>query len=267
MLRDPFFKTLRDQARNLLTWGLGAVAYVAMLMAVYPSIRKSAGQLQGYIDNLPSAVRAAFLGPSGDFTSPTGYINTELLSWLAPIVFIAFAIGVAGRALAGEEEDGTLSLLLAYPVPRRRLALQKFAALAVLVSAIGVAFWASLAIATAIVGTPVGAFPIFEAVLLFTLLALAIGSVTLATGAATGSRSTGTAVGAGVAVAMYLLNTLAQINSAVHPYRVLSLFYYSGGTTPLGRGLGAVDVAVLVCTTLVFLAATVILFERRDIRV
>ena len=267
MLRDPFLKNLRDQARNLLTWGIGAVVYVALLMSVYPSIKKSAGQLQGYVDNLPAALRAAFLGPGGDFTSPTGYINTELLSWLAPIVFIAFAIGVAGRALAGEEEDGTLSLLLAYPVPRRRLALQKFAALAVLVCAIGFAFWASLTIATAILGTPVGALHLFEAVLRFTLLALAIGSVTLATGAATGRRSAGAAVGAGVAVAMYLLNTLAQVSGAMHPYRVFSLFHYSGGTTPLGRGLGAADVAVLAGTTLVLLALTVTLFQRRDIRV
>jgi ABC-2 type transport system permease protein len=267
MLRDSFLKALRDQMRNLLMWGVGVVAYVALLMSVYPSIKKSAGPLQGYVDNLPAALRAAFLGPGGDFTSPAGYINTELLSWLAPIVFIAFAIGVAGRALAGEEEDGTLSLLLAYPVSRSRLALQKFAALAVLVSAIGAVFWASLAVATAILGTPVGALPLLEAVLRFTLLALAIGSVALAAGAATGRRAVGAAAGVAVAVAMYLLNTLAQINSAVHPFRVLSLFYYSGGTTPLGRGLGGLDVAVLVGTTLALLAVTLILFERRDIRV
>jgi len=267
MLRDPFFKSLRDQARNVLTWGIGVVVYVALLMSVYPSIKKSAGQLQGYVDNLPAALRAAFLGPSGDFTSPTGYINTELLSWLAPIVFIAFAIGVAGRALAGEEEDGTLSLLLAYPLSRRRLALQKFAALAALVAAIGVVFWASLAIATTIVGTPVGVLALFEAVLLFTLLALAIGSLTLAVGAATGRRSVGAAAGAGVAVAMYLLNTLAQVNDAVRPYRMLSLFYYSGGTTPLGKGLSGVHVAVLLGTTAVLVVATVVLFGRRDVRV
>ena len=34
MLHDSFLKTLRDQARNLLTWSVGVVAYVAMLMAV-----------------------------------------------------------------------------------------------------------------------------------------------------------------------------------------------------------------------------------------
>ena len=66
---------------------------------------------------------------------------------------------------------------------------------------------------------------------------------------------------------MYLLNTLGQINATLEPYRVLSLFRYTGGTTPLGRGLGVVDVAVLVGTTLVLLAVTLVLFERRDIRV
>ena len=211
-------------------------------------------------------MRAAFLGPGGDFTSPTGYINTELLSWLAPIVFIAFAIGVAGRALAGEEEDGTLSLLLAYPVRAavwRCRSSRRWPCWSPRSAWRSGRHWRSPRPSWARRSAP----PIFEAVLLFTLLALAIGSVTLATGAATGRRSAGAAVGAGVAVAMYLLNTLAQISGAMHPYRVLSLFYYSGGTTPLGRGLGAIDVAVLVGTTLVLLALTLVLFERRDIRV
>ena len=84
-------------------------------------------------------------------------------------------------------------------------------------------------------------------------------------GAATRRRSAGAAVG--VAVALCLLNTLAQVSGAMHPYRILSLFHYSGGTTPLGRGLGAADVVVLAGTTVVLLMVTVTLFERRDIRV
>ena len=93
MLRDPFLKSLRDQARGLIVWVIGIAAYVALLMSVYPSVRDSAGQLQGYVDNLPEAFRTAFLGAGGDFASPRGFINTELFSWLGPIVFIAFAVG------------------------------------------------------------------------------------------------------------------------------------------------------------------------------
>jgi ABC-2 type transport system permease protein len=267
VLRDPFLKSLRDQARGLLIWVIGITAYVALLVAAYPSVRDSAGQLQDYFDNLPEAFRTAFLGSGGDFSSPAGFINTELFSWLGPIVFIAFAVSAANRALAAEEEDGTLSLLLAYPLSRRSLVLQRFAAMAVTIGILGLGFWLSLVVATSLAGMEVGAGELGQALLLFTLLGLAIGSVTLAVGAATGRKAAGIAAGAGVSVAMYLLNTLGQIIQTLEPYRVLSLFRYTGGTTPLGRGLGAVDVAVLVGTTLVLLLATLILFERRDIRV
>jgi ABC-2 type transport system permease protein len=267
MLHDPFLKSLRDQARGLIVWVIGIAFYVALLMSVYPSVRDSAGQLQGYVDNLPEAFRTAFLGSGGDFFSAQGFINTELFSWLGPIAFIAFAVGAANRALAGEEEDGTLSLLLAYPLSRRSLVLQKFAAMVVAIAALGLAFWLSLVVATELAGMNVGAGALGQALLLFTLLGLAVGSVTLAVGAATGRKAAGIAAGAGVGVAMYLLNTLGQINETLEPYRLLSLFHYTGGTTPLGRGLGAVDVAVLVGTTLVLLAVTLALFERRDIRV
>lgn len=267
MLHDPFLKSLRDQARGLIVWVIGVAFYVALLMSVYPSVRDSAGQLQGYVDNLPEAFRTAFLGSGGDFFSPMGFVNTELFSWLGPIAFIAFAVGAANRALAGEEEDGTLSLLLAYPLSRRSLVLQRFAAMVVAIAALGLAFWLSLVVATELAGMDVGAGALGQALLLFTLLGLAVGSVTLAVGAATGRKAAGIAAGAAVGVAMYLLNTLGQINETLEPYRVLSLFHYTGGTTPLGRGLGAVDVAVLVGTTLVLLAVTLALFERRDIRV
>ena len=78
MLHDPFLKSLRDQARGLIVWVVGIAFYVALLMSVYPSVRDSAGQLQGYVDNLPAAFRTAFLGSGGDFFSPEGFINTEL---------------------------------------------------------------------------------------------------------------------------------------------------------------------------------------------
>lgn len=266
MLRDPFLKGLRDQARHLAMWVVGVAFYVALLMSVYPSIHRSASALQGYIRNLPLAFRTAFLGPNGDFSSPVGFVNTELLSWLAPIVLIAFAVAVAARTLAGEEEDGTLGLVLAHTVGRRRLVLQKYAALLVVVAALGAAFWLSLVIATRIAGTPVGAGVLGQALLRLTLLGLAVGSVTYAVGGATGRRQAAVAAGAAVGVAMYLLNTLAAMNHAVHPLRYLSLFHYSGGAAPLGRGLDAAGVLVLLATSAVLLLATVVLFERRDVR-
>jgi ABC-2 type transport system permease protein len=266
MLRDPFLKGLRDQLRPLLLWVVGIAFYVALLMSIYPSIRGSAKALQGYIDHLPAAVKTAFLG-SGDFSSPVGYVNTELLSWLAPIALIAFAVAVAARSLAGEEEAGTLSLLLAGTVGRRRLVLQKYAAMLVAVAALGGAFWLSLYIATRIAGTPVGGGELATAFVKLTLLGVAVGSVTFAVGGATGRRQPAIAAGAGVGVVMYLLNTLAVMNDTIRPFRYISLFHWAGGSQPLGKPLEATGVIVLAATSVVLLVAALVLFERRDVRV
>jgi ABC-2 type transport system permease protein len=266
VLRDPFLKGLRDQLRPLAIWVAGVAFYVALLISIYPSIRKSAGAIQEYVKNMPEAVRAAFLG-SSDFSTPVGYVNVELLSWLAPIVLIAFAVSVAARSLAGEEENGTLSLVLSHTVGRRRLVLQKYAAMLIVVGVLGAAFWLSLTVATAIAGTPVGAADTAKALLGLTLLGLAIGSITYALSAATGRRQVGIAAGAGVGVAMYLLNTLAVMNETIRPLRYLSLFHYSGGASPLGKDLDVAGLVVLVATSAVMLVAATVFFERRDVRV
>jgi ABC-2 type transport system permease protein len=266
MLRDPFLKGLRDQLRPFVMWAAGVAFYVALLISIYPSIRKSAGAIQEYVKNMPEGIKAAFMG-SSDFSTPVGYVNVELLSWLAPVVLIAFAVAVAARSLAGEEESGTLSLVLTHAVGRRRLVLQKYAAMVVVVVALGAVFWLSLTVATSIAGTPVGAGDLARAFLGLTLLGLAIGSITYAASAATGRRQVGIAAGAGVGVAMYLLNTLAVMNETIRPFRYLSLFHYSGGASPLGKDLDVAGLLIMLATSAVMLVATLVLFERRDVHV
>jgi len=89
------------------------------------------------------------------------------------VVFIAFAVSIAARALAGEEENGTLSLLLTQTIGRRRLVLQKYAAMVVTVAVLGLAF-CSRCSWDGIRGTPVGAGKLADALLRLTLLGLAV---------------------------------------------------------------------------------------------
>ena len=39
MLRNVFLKTLRDARRALVWWILGLVGFVALIVAVYPTVR------------------------------------------------------------------------------------------------------------------------------------------------------------------------------------------------------------------------------------
>jgi ABC-2 type transport system permease protein len=265
MLSSIFAKGIRDQGRSLLTWVLGTAAYVAMLCAVYPAVYKSAGSLNQYIQNLPAAFRNAFLGGQVDFSSPMGFMDTEMFSFMGPILILVFAIGIGARAVAGEEEAGTLDMVLAHPVSRHSVILQKFAVLTVMVATLTVALFASLLAGTQAAGMSISAGRMLQASVLLGLLGLVFGSVAFIAASASGRRVVGIAAGGGLAWVLYLLNALGQLVHNLNGFRVLSLFYYYGGAAPLRRGLDAANISAFVLVTLLALGGALVAFQRRDL--
>ena len=131
MLRSIALKALWDQRRAFIWWALGITAIILLLVLLYPSIR-DVPEFQQLIDSLPEAMRNLFLGSSVvDFLSPTGYLNSRFFAFLGPALFLVYGIGQGVSAVAGEEERGTLEVVLSAPVSRWRLVVERFAALAV----------------------------------------------------------------------------------------------------------------------------------------
>lgn len=267
MFRDVFFKGLRDQRRSLLIWIASVVAYVLMMSSLFPSIRRSSADMKAYIESMPETFRRAFMGESTDFGSAVTYLNGELFSFMTPLFVMIFAIGLAAAQIAGEEENGTLSLLLAHPVSRTRLLLQKYAVLVTGTAALCGAHLAAMAAGDVAVGMDLPAGGLIGAHVSLLLLGLAVATVTFATGAATGRRGLTIAVGAAVGVVAYLLNIIAAMVESLSWLRRLSLFYYYGGAEPLRVGLRPAYAAVLLAVIVGAAAVAWLRFERRDVHV
>jgi ABC-2 type transport system permease protein len=267
MLRDAFVKGLRDQRRSLLIWVASVAAYVVMMCSLFPNIRKSSADMQDYIESMPEAFRRAFMGESTDFGNAVTYLNGELFSFMTPLFVMIFAIALAAAQIAGEEENGTLSLLLAYPVSRTRLLLQKYAVLVAGTVALCAAHLATMAIANMAIGLDMPTGDLIGAHVSLLLLGLAVGTVAFATGAATGKRGLTIAVGAAVGIVAYLLNIVAQLVESLFWIRRLSLFYYYGGAEPLRLGLRPAYAAVLLAVTVGAALVAWFSFERRDVHV
>jgi ABC-2 type transport system permease protein len=73
--------------------------------------------------------------------SPTGYLQGTLFALLGPLLAVMMAVAAGARAIAGDEEAGTLELLLAHPVSRTRLLLERFGALAAAVILLRLVVW------------------------------------------------------------------------------------------------------------------------------
>jgi beta-exotoxin I transport system permease protein len=256
-------KTLRDQRRALLWWSLGVVLVVLLYASVYPSVKDNAAQFTDYMKNLPAAVRDMLGGV--DIATPEGYIQSELFTFMGPVLLLIFAIGAGARGIAGEEERGTLDLLLSTPIRRRRVVLDKFVAMA-----LGTLLLAGLAWIAALVLGPAFDLTIpFDrltaASLNLFLIALAFGAIALALGAARGGRGFAIGVTAALALLTFLLKTFAASLSWLRPYRVLSPWHYYLGHDPLRTGFHLVDPIVLLAISVVALAIALVTFEGRDL--
>ncbi|MBI4259487.1 MAG: ABC transporter permease subunit [Actinobacteria bacterium] len=264
LLGSVFTRSLREQRRATAWWAIGLFGLAAMYASFWPSIRESADQFAEYMENLPEAVRALF-GGELDIGTPEGYMNAELFALMGPLLFTVVAVGAGARAIAGEEDRGTLDLLLSTPVARWRLVVDSFGAMAAQVALLGVVLWAGAAGGSAVMGMDLSPLRLAQATLLTSLVGLVFGSTALLAGAATGRRGVAIGVAAALAVVTYALQALAVAVSALEPYRVLSPFHHSQAGQPLVSGLAAGHTAVLAAVPLVLIGVAVWAFERRDV--
>ena len=265
MLPSVLARTARDQRRSLAVWAVALVALVGMYLAFYPSIRGNTSYTK-LIDEMPKAYRALFSVTSGaDFTSAAGYLNTELLSFMGPLLVLIYGIGTGAAAVAGEEDRHTMDLLLANPVSRSRVLVEKFAALCGGVTMLMAVLWAALVAGGAAAGmdTPIanGA----AAVVHLGLLGIEFGALALLVGALTGHLTVARAIPALLAVISYLINGFGQLVGWLRPLRPISPFYAYNGHDPLRTGLWPTGIAIVVATTVALVIAAAGAFRHRDV--
>lgn len=258
-------KTLGDLRRGFAWWALGLVAYVAMIAAVYPTVRDN-DEMEQLIDQYPEALKAFFaFGGQLDFTSAAGYLGGELFSFMVPLLFLVAAVGNGASSLAGEEDRGTLDLLLAMPIPRWRVALEKLAAMVVEVAALGVVLWLALWIGAQVFSMQISGANLAAATAGSVLLAIAYGAIAFMLGAATGRKGLAVGVSIAAAVVAYLVNSLASLVEALGPLQKISPFYHYATGDALRRGVAPWHMLFLVAVAIAATAVGVLLFERRDV--
>jgi ABC-2 type transport system permease protein len=265
MLPSVALRTARDQRRSLLVWSAALIGLVGTYVVVYPSVRANPSFTK-LIDQMPKAYRALFSVTSGaDFTTAAGYLNTELLSFMGPLLVLLYAIGTGSAAVAGEEDRHTLDLLLANPVSRPRVVLEKFAALVGGVGVLMAVLWVALVCEGGIAGMDVPIANSAAAVVHLGLVGIEFGALALLTGAATGHVAASRAAPAILAVVTYLINGFAQLTPWLRRLRPISPFYAYIGHDPLRNGPWPIGMLGVISSTAVLAALATVAFARRDV--
>lgn len=263
MPAEVFRRGVRDHRRALVAWCLGIAAYVALIVAIYPSI-ESSPEFDELVESYPDALKALFGLEGGSITTGAGYLDVELFSLMLPLLVLVLAIGSGARAFAGEEDAGRLELVLSYPVRRRAAVLAKAAAVTIEVLAASAAAGVAIALLDPVVGLDLSAANLLSACTGVAALGVLFGWSALALGAAFPSRALAIGVPAGYAAVSYLVGGLHSLADWLDPFRYLSPFWLVG-TAPLRNGAEWPGVLVVIAVAAGVLLAGAMLVERRDL--
>jgi ABC-2 type transport system permease protein len=248
---------------SMVWWTAGIVALTAWLVGVYPVIRGSEA-MQEFLDDDTPEILALFGVDPETFLTGAGYLQAQMFSFMAPIILIAFAIGMGVAATAREERNGTMDMLLSVPISRTSVLVQKAAVMALLSAVLVFAIALSLVVANPIVDLKLGLDGIAAISIGLWLLALGFGGLAMLIGAFTGSPSAAGGMAAFAAILAWFVNAFSSLFSWLESPSQLSPFSWYLDGSPLINGFtaGSIWAAIAVVATV---GGAGFLFARRNI--
>jgi|GEM_PF-3875535 len=262
MIRNLFGKTIRDQRGVLWGWGIGLVAISFWLVYVYPYVYRTT-QMVKIFDQLPPFVRK-MIDPRM-FSTAEGFFNLQPFSILAPLILAGYGIIRGANTLALEEKTGTLDLLLAQPVSRSEVFLQKTGADILTLFTLTISFWLGMTTACRMFSVSVSAGKLAAAFFSCFLLACLFYAATLVVAGATGKPRLSSGICGGAAVVFYLLDAYGRSVESLQVIQHWTPFYLYNGHDVVMNGLLLRHALILAVFALLMGMVALILFNHRNL--
>jgi ABC-type transport system involved in multi-copper enzyme maturation permease subunit len=256
-------RVLRERWKGLAGWIGGLVALITIQVSVYPTIRDSREGWSELTEQFPEAFRKMFR--MQDYTSPVGYLSTELFSFMIPLIFIGLAATWGARAGAEEEENDTADVLLSLPLSRSSILATRMMSTALVIVCTLLITTGVLWAGTNIANMDVAVSRILQASIACGLLAMVFGGFAVAFATWSGRRGVGLGAGLGLAIAAFVLYSLAPLVSALEHLLPINPFEWTISKTPLQDGLDPLWSVVAAAVSLVLGGVAAVAYQRHDI--
>lgn len=259
---DIWVKTASEyQGLLLIVAAYGFLVQGVLMGPLYAAMPTEAFQA---VESFPEAMIALFGG--GDISTPEGFYQLETFGMMAPVVVMIVAIAIGAGALAGEESRRTMGLLLANPLKRSRIVLEKAWVMIIFSFFIGLITFAGVALGSLLGDLGMNMGNIAATCLLQILVGLVFGALALALSAGTGRTMVAVFGSAGAGLVFHVVNGFAELNDTLAGVARWSPFHYYLSSDPLMNGMNWGHGAILAALAAGLIALSVVLFERRDIR-
>lgn len=255
-------RTLADGRWMLFWFAIGLIGYGVIIAAFWPTMKEGEEVYTQMLKAFPEAMLAAF-GITG-MAHFTGFVGTEYLNFMWPLIAAVFLIMTASSFVAGEIDRGTVELWLSVPDERWRLLAAKLFAFLVQIAVLVVASVVSLALAAYFAGERLSSDSLVGLAVVLASFCVAVGGYTALFSSALSSRGAAAGLAAGVTFASYLAGVLSTLSKDVADLKYLSIVTAFHPQRALEGGEYASEVLVLVTIGVVCALASLVIFHRRD---
>ncbi|HWZ17341.1 MAG TPA: ABC transporter permease subunit [Ktedonobacteraceae bacterium] len=262
LFRNIYLKSLRDYRVAILGWGLGIGLLIFVVLSSFPSLVETAQARASLVSLGPSF---AWIAEPLKIDTPGGYATFKY--GFTVLVMALWPLLAGSRMLRGEEERGSMDVLLSMPRGRGRVALEKLAAIWTALLLMGVL----IGLLTYAGGMRVNAdFSFGDALLSGLNLALicgVFGSLALLISQFTQERGTASGLTGGLLLIFIVLDMVHRVIPNTDWISRFSPIYYYNLNKPLvpGFGINAGALVVLLALSIILSGAAIWLFVRRDI--
>jgi len=257
-----YLKTLHDLRGSIMAWSLGIAAIGVVNVLVFPTIQQMPG-LIAFLDNLPAPLKA-MIGDVHAMVQLGGFLKVKLFDPL-PLLLAVFGVSHGAQLIVGECEQKSIDLLMARPIRRWCVVVEKFAALASGVIVVALTLAVSLVICAEIIGAEVSAGYLFMATVNGLPLSLLFCALALVGSCALRHARQATLMAGSIVVASYVLETLRTLSPALAGWRPISLFAYHKAGFSLAGEVSIAPILLLLGIMLVLVAGAIVAWERRDL--
>ena len=262
MLNYIFSIYIISRWKNILIWSVSMFILALVFTGLYDSFK---GEITDMIGNAPKLMEA-MIGPiSEDAVTPEIWLGIELYGLLFPILLSVIAVSAGASAIGTEEESGTIELILASPISRGRVVLEKSLGIMIQLGIVSGFLWVGIATGSLLFPFDVSLTNVFFATAMGWIFGTTVAYITMSIQSLKGRKGLALGVGSGFVGLSYVMMVISGLLNGLNSLKYTSLFNYYDGRSVLINGLNETSFAVMLGLSGLFLVVSLYGFYNRDV--
>lgn len=264
MFETAFFEFKRGLKGKLGLTGVLSL-YILMMIAFFPSIKGSAVDLDEYMESFPPELMNAFARGGLSLSTLEGFLTAEVYQWIFVLILGIYFAYSTSSLITKEKEKGSLDLLLANPVSRVSIIVEKFLSVIPSLFIINLVLPFVAYYGANLIGESLKLEPLFRLHLLAIPYLMACASIGLFLSTIFDDVSKAKNISIGVIFLMYILDSLTIGTDLSWIGKFTLSRYFVPGEILIGNEVDWIGMGILLTFTAALVVLSSIIFKFKDI--